>query len=60
MKIKDNKLINIGNNYIVFTLGVDELEPNENEDDIDEEIEKVLSVKVFRGELINYSYVFNK
>ena len=60
MKIKDNTLINIGNNYIVFTLGVDELEPNEDEDDIDEEIEKVLSVKVFRGELINYSYVFNE
>ena len=60
MKIKDNTLINIGNNYIVFTLGVDELEPNEDEDIIDEEIEKVLSVKVFRGELINYSYVFNE
>ena len=64
MKIKDNTLINIGNNYIVFTLGVDELEPNEDEDEdednIDEEIEKVLSVKVFRGELINYSYVFNE
>ena len=59
MKIKDNKLMNIGNNYIVFTLGVDELEPNEDEDDIDEEIEKVLSVNVFWGELINYSYVFN-
>ena len=58
MKIKDNIFINIGNNYIVFTLGVDELEPNE--DDIDEEIEKVLSVKVFRGGLINYSYVFNE
>ena len=60
MKIKDNTLINIGNNYIVFTLGVDELEPSEDEDVIDEEIEKVLSVKVFRGELINYSYVFNE
>ena len=27
MKIKDNTLINIGNNYLVFTLGVDELDP---------------------------------
>ena len=59
MKIKDSTLINIGDNYIVFTLGVDELEPNET-NNIDAEIEKVLSVKVFRGELVNYSYVFNQ
>ena len=58
MKIKDNTLINIGNNYIVLTFGVDELEPEEN-DTIDEN-QKILSVKVFRGELVNYSYVFNQ
>lgn len=50
MKIKDNTLINIGENYIVFTLGVDETEQNE----------QILSVKVFRGESNNYSYVFNQ
>ena len=34
---------------------------NVNEtNNIDAEIEKVLSVKVFRGELVNYSYVFNQ
>ena len=58
-RIKDNTLINIGNNYVVFTLGVDELEPDEN-DIPDYEREKVLSVKVFKGELINYSYAFNQ
>ena len=58
IKIKDNTLINIGNNYIVFTFGVDELSPEEN-DTIDEN-QKILSVKVFRGELVNYSYVFNQ
>jgi len=58
MKIKDNTLINIGNNYIVLTFGVDELEQEEN-DTIDEN-QKILSVKVFRGELVNYSYVFNQ
>ena len=56
MKIRDNTLINVGNNYIVLTFGVDEeLEGN---DTIDEN-QKILSVKVFRGELVNYSYVFN-
>ena len=59
IKIKDNTLINIGNNYVVFTLGVDELEPEEN-DMNENEKEKVLSVKVFRGELANYSYAFNQ
>ena len=59
IKIKDNTLINIGNNYIVFTLGVDSLEPEEN-NIITNEKEKVLSVKVFRGELTNYSYAFNQ
>ena len=59
MKIKDNTLINIGNNYLVFTLGVDELDPEEN-DINQQEKEKVLSVKVFRGELTNYSYAFNQ
>ena len=52
-KIKDNTLINIGDNYIVFTLGVDD-----NFENI--ENEKVLSIKVFRGEINNYSYVFNQ
>ena len=57
MKIRDNTLINVGNNYIVLTFGVDEeLEGN---DTIDEN-QKILSVKVFRGELVNYSYVFNQ
>ena len=56
-KLKDNTLINIGDNYIVFTFGVDDLEPNEN--NISEN-EKILSVKVFAGELNNYSYVFNQ
>ena len=59
MIIKDNTLINIGENYIVFTFGVDEIEPEEN-DTIDDEKQNILSVKVFRGELVNYSYVFNK
>lgn len=59
MRINDNTLINIGNNYVVLTLGVDELEPDEN-DIPDDEREKVLSVKVFKGELINYSYAFNQ
>ena len=59
MKIKDNTLINIGNNYVVFTLGVDELEPEEN-NIYSREKEKILSVKVFGGELINYSYAFNQ
>ena len=35
-----------------------ELSPEEN-DTIDEN-QKILSVKVFRGELVNYSYVFNQ
>ena len=59
MVIKDNTLINIGDNYIVITFGVDEVEPEEN-DTIDNEKQKILSVKVFRGELVNYSYVFNQ
>ena len=59
MIIKDNTLINIGDNYIVITFGVDEVEPEEN-DTIDNEKQKILSVKVFRGELVNYSYVFNQ
>ena len=59
MKIKDNTLINIGNNYVVFTLGVDELEPEEN-NIFSREKEKILSVKVFGGELVNYSYAFNQ
>ena len=59
IKIKDNTLINIGNNYLVFTFGVDSLEPEEN-DIITNEKEKILSIKVFRGELTNYSYVFNQ
>ena len=57
MKIKDNTLINIGDNYIVFTFGVDDQEVN---DIIDNEKQNILSVKVFRGELVNYSYVFNQ
>ena len=60
MKIKDSTLINIGNYYIVFTLGVDELEPEENNNIYELEKEKILSVKVFGGELINYSYAFNQ
>ena len=59
MIIKDNTLINIGDNYIVITFGVDEVEPEEN-DTIYNEKQKILSVKVFRGELVNYSYVFNQ
>lgn len=57
MKIEDNTLINIGNNYVVFTLGVDKLDPEENDSLNDE---KILSVKVFGGELVNYSYAFNQ
>ena len=57
MKIEDSTLINIGNNYIVFTLGVDKLEPEESDTLNDE---KILSVKVFGGELVNYSYAFNQ
>ena len=56
MQIKDNTLINIGDNYVVFTLGVDDLDQNDNCVVND----KVLSVKVFRGELYNYSYAFNQ
>lgn len=59
MKIKDNTLINIGNYYVVFTLGVDELEP-EKSNIISHEKEKILSVKVFGGELVNYSYAFSQ
>ena len=59
MRIKDNTLINIGNNYIVFTYGVDEVEIEEN-DTLDNDKQKILSVKVFSGELVNYSYVFNQ
>ena len=54
--IKDKTLINIGDNYIVITFGVDEVESEEN-DTINNEKQKILSVKVFRSELINYSYV---
>lgn len=61
MKIKDNTLINIGENYVVFTLGVDVLESDENYNDAYlSNDERILSVKVFRGELINYSYAFNQ
>ena len=56
IKIKDNTLINIGENYIVFTFGSDEGEQNEN----NIENEKILNVKVFSGETHNYSYVFNQ
>ena len=51
--IKDNTLINIRNNYVLFTFGVDELEPEENN------ILSILSVKIFGQELVNYSYVFS-
>ena len=57
MKIRDNMLINIGNNYLVITFGVDDSEPEEN-NTIDEN-QKILSIKVFGGDLVNYSYVFN-
>lgn len=57
-KIKDNTLINIGENYLVFTFGVDDIDQNDNNNIF--ENEKILSVKVFRGELNNYSYVFNQ
>ena len=56
-RIKDNTLINIEENYVVFTLGVDDYEQNDNNNI---ENEKVLSVKVFRGEINNFSYVFNQ
>ena len=51
--IKDNTLINIRNNYVLFTFGVDELEPEENN------ILSILSVKIFGQELVNYSYVIS-
>jgi len=51
--IKDNTLINIRNNYVLFTFGVDELEPEENN------ILSILSVKIFGQELLNYSYVIS-
>ena len=57
MKIRDNMLINIGNNYLVITFGVDDSEPEEN-NTIDEN-QKILSIKVFGGDLVNYSYAFN-
>ena len=56
MQIKDNTLINIGDNYVVFTLGVDDLDQNDNCVVND----KILSVKVFRGDTYNYSYAFNQ
>ena len=61
-KIKDNTLINIGDNYVVFTLGVDDnYENSENVENVENiENEKVLGIKVFRGEINNYSYVFNQ
>jgi len=59
MIIRDNTLINIGENYIVLTFGIDEIDPEEN-DIIDNDKLNILSVKVFRGELVNYSYVFNQ
>ena len=60
-KIKDNTLINIGENYVVFTLGVDILESDQNYNDgFLNNDENILSVKVFRGELTNYSYAFNQ
>lgn len=58
MKIKDNMLLNIGNKYLVITFGVDDNEPEEN-NTIDNENQKTLSLKVFGGEMVNYSYVFN-
>ena len=51
--IKDNTLINIRNNYVLFTFGVDELEPEENN------ILSILSVKIVGQELVNYSYVIS-
>ena len=54
MIIKDNTLINIRNNYVLFTFGVDELEPEENN------ILSILSLKIFGQELVNYSYVFSQ
>ena len=56
MKIMDNTLINIGNNYLVFTFGNDDQEQyNSNI-----ESEKILSVKVFMGETHNYLFAFNQ
>ena len=62
IKIKDTTLVNIGNNYIVFTLGVDVLESDLNDNTIRyvDEKNKILSVKVFMGDTVNYSYVFNQ
>ena len=51
--IKDNTLINIRNNYVLFTFGVDKLEPEDNN------ILSILSVKIFGQELVNYSYVIS-
>lgn len=61
MVIKDNTLINIGNNYVVFTLGVDILESDENyQNSYNNNDERILSVKVFGGQSNNYSYAFNQ
>lgn len=57
IKMKDNTLLNLGANYLVFTFGVDDMDQNYNNTI---ENEKILSVKVFSGELNNYSYVFNQ
>ena len=56
MKIKDNTLINIGDNYLVFTFGNPDSEINVN----NIENEKILSVQVFSGEKNNYYYGFNQ
>ena len=60
MKIKDNTLINIGEHYLVFTFGSDEIEHNENNIVNNPENEKILSVKVFGGDINNISYAFDQ
>ena len=58
MKIKDNTLINIGENYVVFTFGNSDSEISDNNNNI--ENEKILSVQIFSGEKNNYYYGFNQ
>ena len=56
-KIKDNFLINIGNNFLVFTLGIDETEGGEN--NTTTESDMVLGIKVFGGEQKKDTIYFN-
>ena len=57
-EIKNNLLLNIGDNYIVLSFDDDENEENENNNNIDNQLENFLNIKIFSLSTQVKSYKF--